>query len=66
MPATKPPCLGKIKEMRRGFNQFEMILAMILYETLQREIGLNLSKEEDPLYFGRRDKKDELVAPPKR
>jgi hypothetical protein len=42
-----------------------MILAMILYETLQIEIGLNPSKEEEPFSPRRRDKKYELVAPPK-
>jgi hypothetical protein len=36
---------------------------MILYEELQREMGLNHAKEEGFTFFGIRAKKEELVLP---
>ena len=39
------------------------ILVMILYEELQREIGINLEKEEGKFSLGIRARKVELVNP---
>jgi len=41
-----------------------MILEMILYETLHREIILNLVKEEGLESLGIKAKKEEFIAPP--
>jgi len=41
-----------------------IILDMILYETLQRDIGSNLENEIECPFLGIRDKKAKFVAPP--
>ena len=41
-----------------------MILAMILLDVLQREMGLNISRVDSPCSFGMSAKKEELVDPP--
>jgi hypothetical protein len=41
-----------------------MIYAIILYETLHKYMGQNLSNEETHFSFGSQDKNEEFVAPP--
>jgi hypothetical protein len=60
----KPPWFGRMRRGNIGFNLFAMTFARILYETLQRDMGWNLSKEEAFFSFGIKARKDELVAPP--
>jgi len=45
-------------------NQTTLILVIILYEELQRDIGLNLAKEDVLASFGIKDKNEEFVLPP--
>lgn len=45
MPSKKPNCVFEMLHDRIGFRQIAIILAMILYIQLHREIGLNSSKE---------------------
>ena len=47
------------------FSLLAMILVMILYETLQSDIGRNLLKEEGEESLGMRARNEELVGPPK-
>ena len=44
--------------------QLEMILVMSLYETLHKDMGLNLEKEDGFESFGIRARKVEFVLPP--
>jgi hypothetical protein len=41
-----------------------MILYIILYDTLQREMGLNIEKDDGFVSFGIKAKKVELFVPP--
>jgi len=46
------------------YSLVAIILDMILYETLQRDIGSNIENEIECRFLGIRDKKDKFVAPP--
>jgi hypothetical protein len=46
------------------YSLVAIILDMILYETLQRDIGLNLENEIKCHFLGIRDRKAKFVAPP--
>jgi hypothetical protein len=46
------------------YSLVAIILDMILYETLQRDIGSNLENEIECPFLGIRDKKAKFVAPP--
>ena len=43
---TNPPLLSDIREGRRGFSLPAIILEIILYEALHREIGQNQLRED--------------------
>ena len=49
--------------VRIGFDRYVIILAMILYTTLQHEIGLKSSKEGDSNFLGARDREVVLITP---
>ena len=61
---TNPPWFSEIIEGRRGFSLPAMILEIILYELLQRDMGLKRLREEGQGSLGIRAKKFELVYPP--
>ena len=60
----KPPWFGEIKEGIIVFILRDMTLEKILYEALQREIGLKRLIEEGLGSLGIKAKKVEFVAPP--
>jgi hypothetical protein len=56
--------MGEMSFPNRGLIRFSIILEKILYEALQSEIGLNLSKEPRFPSLGIKARKVELVLPP--
>ena len=63
-PSMNPPWLGEIKEGIIVFNLRDRTLEKILYEALQREIGMKRLIEVGLGSLGIKAKKVEFVAPP--
>ena len=63
-PLTNPPWFFGISFGRTFLSLLAIILVIILYPVLQRDIGLKRLKVFAPFSFGMRDKKEELVLPP--